>query len=142
MALTTVQSIEAEIKHLVAQKRLVEARDSEVPKAIAVLQKYATVLTAVQRRKLSAIAGEEAATVVTSKPRALTSPNKGRKLGKVQPKYRLPSGEVWSGRGLTPKVFVSWAKSARGGRGLRPIRNRNSHRSTRLGALASRRRQP
>ncbi|MDQ7306482.1 H-NS family nucleoid-associated regulatory protein [Stenotrophomonas sp. Sm3119] len=113
MALTTVQSIEAEIKQLVAQKRLVEARDGEVPKAIAILQKYAAVLTSAQRRKLASIAGEGVDGSAGKPPKAV-SPTKGRKLGKVPPKYRLPTGETWPGRGLTPKIFAAWAKSAEG----------------------------
>lgn len=40
--------------------------------------------------------------------------SKGRSLGKVAPKYRLPTGETWTGRGLAPKVFVAWQKSAEG----------------------------
>lgn len=39
---------------------------------------------------------------------------KGRKLGKVAAKYWLPTGETWAGRGLTPKAFATWAKSADG----------------------------
>ncbi|EMT5436510.1 histone-like nucleoid-structuring protein, partial [Stenotrophomonas maltophilia] len=53
MAFTTLQSINAEIKQLEAQKRLVEKRDGEVPKAIAVLQKYAKVLSPAQRRQVA-----------------------------------------------------------------------------------------
>ncbi|WP_430544405.1 H-NS family nucleoid-associated regulatory protein [Stenotrophomonas rhizophila] len=41
-------------------------------------------------------------------------PLKGRKLGSVAPKYRLPTGETWTGRGLSPKVFAAWAKTADG----------------------------
>lgn len=43
MALNTVKSLDAEIKLLEAQKKLVEKRDGEVPKALAVLQKYSKV---------------------------------------------------------------------------------------------------
>lgn len=114
MALTTVQSIEAEIKSLIAQKRLVEERDKEVPKAIAVLQTYAAVLTAVQRRKIASLVDPEVEAMAARTPRKVARPLKGRKLGKVLPKYRLPSGEEWSGRGLTPKAFVAWSKSVEG----------------------------
>lgn len=40
-----LESLNAEIKQLEAQKKLVEKRDGEVPKALAVLQRYAKVLT-------------------------------------------------------------------------------------------------
>lgn len=45
---------------------------------------------------------------------ASKGPLKGRKLGSVAPKYRLPTGETWTGRGLSPNVFTAWPKSAEG----------------------------
>lgn len=114
MALTTLQSINAEIKQLEAQKKLVEKRDGEVPKALAVLQKYAKVLSPAQRRQVAKLIGETIDTKPTRAPKAASVTRKGRKLGKVAPKYRLPSGETWAGRGLAPKVFTAWAKSADG----------------------------
>ncbi|QWP77533.1 H-NS histone family protein [Lysobacter sp. K5869] len=111
MALTTLQSIDAEIKQLEAQKKLVEKRDSEVPKAIEVLQRYAKVLTPAQRRKLAKISGSELdADAVKAPARA----SRARKIGKVAPKYRLPTGETWTGRGRTPVAFVAWEKGAEG----------------------------
>ncbi|PAM64441.1 histone-like nucleoid-structuring protein [Stenotrophomonas maltophilia] len=117
MALTTLKSLDAEIKQLEAQKKLVEKRDSEVPQAIAVLQKYSKVLTAAQRRQLAKLvgsAGDADAVAPVRAARPSKSSVKGRTLGKVAPKYRLPTGETWTGRGLTPKVFTAWAKSAEG----------------------------
>lgn len=114
MALTTLKSLNAEIKQLEAQKKLVEKRDSEVPKALALLQHYAKVLTSAQRRQVAKILGE---TVEAQPGRTAVTPKgplKGRKLGSVAPKYRLPTGETWTGRGLSPKVFTAWAKSAEG----------------------------
>lgn len=35
---------------------------------------------------------------------------KGRKLGKVPPKYQLPSGKTWTGRGRMPVEFAEWQK--------------------------------
>lgn len=58
MALTTLQSINAEIKQLEAQRKLVEKRDGEVPKALAVLQKFAKVLSPAQRRQVAKLIGE------------------------------------------------------------------------------------
>jgi len=114
LALTTLQSISAEIKQLEAQKKLVEKRDGEVPKALAVLQKYAKVLSPVQRRQVAKLIGESIGAKPVRAPKAATGPLKGRKLGKVAAKYRLPSGETWAGRGLAPKAFTAWAKSAEG----------------------------
>lgn len=114
MALTTLESINAEIKQLEAQKKLVEKRDGEVPKALALLQKYAKVLSPAQRRQVAKLIGQTIDVKPVRAPKAATGPLKGRKLGKVAPKYRLPSGETWAGRGLAPKPFTAWAKSAEG----------------------------
>lgn len=114
MALTTLKSLNAEIKLLEAQKKLVERRDGEVPKALAVLQRYAKVLTPAQRRQLAKLMGETVEPLPRRAADASKGPLKGRKLGSVAPKYRLPTGETWTGRGLSPKVFTAWAKSAEG----------------------------
>lgn len=114
MALTTLQSINAEIKQLEAQRKLIEKRDGEVPKALAVLQKYAKVLSPAQRRQVAKLIGETLDEKPARAPKAAPAARKGRKLGKVAPKYRLPTGETWAGRGLTPKAFAAWAKSAEG----------------------------
>jgi len=117
VALTTLKSLDAEIKQLEAQKRLVEKRDGEVPQALAVLQKYSKVLTLAQRRQIAKIVGgvgEADAALPARAAKPATSSAKGRSLGKVAPKYRLPTGETWTGRGLAPKVFVAWQKSAEG----------------------------
>jgi DNA-binding protein H-NS len=114
LALTTLKSLNAEIKQLEAQKRLVEKRDGEVPKALAVLQKYAKVLSPAQRRQVARLIGETIDAKPARAAKAAADPLKGRKLGKVAPKYRLPTGETWAGRGLAPKAFTAWAKSAEG----------------------------
>lgn len=114
MALTTLKSLDAEIRQLEAQKKLVEKRDGEVPKALAVLQRYANVLTPAQRRQVAKILGETVKVPSGRTTTASKGPLKGRKLGSVAPKYQLPTGETWTGRGLSPKVFIAWAKSAEG----------------------------
>lgn len=114
MALTTLKSLNAEIKQLEAQKKLVEKRDGEVPKALAVLQKYAKVLSPAQRRQVAKLIGETIDAKPARAAKAAAGPLKGRKLGKVAPKYRLPTGEAWAGRGLAPKAFTAWARSAEG----------------------------
>ncbi|HFJ9550213.1 TPA: H-NS family nucleoid-associated regulatory protein [Stenotrophomonas maltophilia] len=69
---------------------------------------------------------------------AAPGPRKGRKLGKVAPKYRLPTGETWAGRDLAPKAFTAWAKSAEGkawaqanpgAKFPRPMAHRRRHRA-------------
>lgn len=110
----TVKSLNAEIKLLQAQRTLVEKRDGEVPRALAVLRKYAAVLTPAQRRQVAGLIDASMPQKAQAVAKASEGPLKGRKLGKVAPKYRLPSGETWTGRGLAPKVFTAWAKSADG----------------------------
>lgn len=114
LVLATLQSINAEIKQLEAQRKLVEKRDGEVPKALAVLQKFAKVLSPAQRRQVAKLIGETLDDKPARAPKAAPVSRKGRKLGKVAPKYRLPTGETWAGRGLTPKVFSAWAKTGEG----------------------------
>lgn len=111
MALTTLQSINAEIRQLEAQKKLVAQRDAEMPKALEVLQRFAKVLTPVQRRKIAKIIGE---TIDTTPARTRGAAKKGRKRAKVAPKFRLPTGEPWTGRGRPPVAFVAWEHSAEG----------------------------
>lgn len=114
MALTTLASLDAEIKHLEAQKRLVEKRDVEVPKAIVLLQKYASVLSPTQRQQIAKLIDAAINRTSIRGSRAGSTSGKGRKLGKVAPKYRLPTGEVWTGRGLAPTAFSAWLKSVEG----------------------------
>lgn len=119
MALDTLQSIDAEIKQLEAQKKLIEKRDSDVPKALETLQKYAKVLTSVQRRQVARLIGEAIEAPAAKQTRgpkkaAKKGIAKGTKLGKVPMKYRIPTGGEWSGRGHMPTAFTAWFGSAEG----------------------------
>ncbi|MEI2260036.1 H-NS histone family protein [Stenotrophomonas indicatrix] len=114
MTLNTIELLDAEIKSLEAQKRLVEKRDVEVTRALEVIQRYAGVLTLAQRKQLASLAGDAANGQQSSAADGVKGRAIGRKLGKVPPKYRLPTGETWTGRGLTPKVFVAWGSSTEG----------------------------
>lgn len=117
MANTSLKSIDAEIKQLEARKKLVEKRDNDVPKAIDVLKKYAAVLTSVQQRQVSKIIGEavaDAPVVKRGRPAGKKAAKKARTGSKIPPKYQLFTGETWTGRGITPKVFDKWARSAEG----------------------------
>ena len=100
LALTTLKSLNAEIKQLEAQKKLVEKRDGEVPKALAVLQKYAKVLSPAQRRQVAKLIGETIDAKPARAAKAAPGPRKGRKLARwrrsiaSQPVRRGPVG-VW-----------------------------------------------
>lgn len=119
MALDTLESIDSQIKQLEAQKKLIEKRDSDVPKALETLQKYAQVLTLVQRRQVARLIGETNHAPAAKQARA---PNKaakkgiakGTKLGPVAPKYQIPSGDTWAGRGRMPTSFAAWFATAEG----------------------------
>ncbi len=75
LVLITLQSINAEIKRLEAQRLLVEKRDDEVPKAIAVLQKYATALA--QRRQVAKLIGKAIDVRPASAKKTAAGPLKG-----------------------------------------------------------------
>lgn len=111
MVLNSLKSIDAEIRQLEARKKLVEKRDEAVANALAVLKKYADVLTRAQRRQIEAITADAGDGRTTKVKRAT---RKRGRSGKVAPKFQLPSGETWSGRGLRPRSFVAWEKSAEG----------------------------
>lgn len=111
MALTTLQSIQAEIRQLEERKKLVEKRDNDVPKALAILQTYAQVLTPAQRRQVARIMGDTVDQAAA--PRAAKKA-KRKSGGKVAAKYQLPSGDTWTGRGRTSTAFQAWANSAEG----------------------------
>lgn len=107
MADTTIQSLNAQIRQLEARKKLVAKRDSEMPKALAVLAKYASVLTPAQRNKVARIIGDTVSTPAKAS-------KQGRPAAKAAAKFQLPSGETWSGRGRPKKEFSEWAASEEG----------------------------
>lgn len=115
VSLTSLQAIDAEIRQLEAQKALLENRDTEVPAALAVLQRYAEVLTAAQRRQIAKLVEAEISASAPRAPReGKADGRRGGKRGPVPPKYQLPTGELWTGRGRTPTPFAAWEKSAEG----------------------------
>lgn len=115
MALTTLKSIQSEIKQLEERKKLVEKRDNDVPKALAILHTYAQVLTPAQRRQVARIMGDTVDLPAAAPRKAAKATKKAkRSTGKVAPKYQLATGELWTGRGRTPLAYGAWSKSAEG----------------------------
>lgn len=105
----TSKAIDAEIRRLEARKALLAKRDSEVPGAIEVLNRYAAVLSPAQLRKIARIAGSQ------DQAPAKKAAKKAKKAGSiVPPKYQIPTGEKWSGRGHPPREFKAWAATAEG----------------------------
>ena len=124
MSFETVESINAHIKELEKQKKLIELRDEQVDKVLAVLNHFASVLTPEQRRKIVKAAGatksvaapttKRAGKTTATKTVAKKAARKGRKLGKVAPRYQIPGGLTWTGRGMTPNAFAAWSSTAAG----------------------------
>ena len=117
MAYDSVDSINAHIKKLEDQRSLIGKRDEQVEKVLGVLRHFAAVLTPAQRRKIAKVVGatvQEGDGEPKARKARKAGKKAGRKLGKVAPRYSLPTGEVWAGRGLTPNAFSAWSESAEG----------------------------
>jgi len=92
---------------------------SQAKRRMATLKKRKPVATV--RSKLTALAKAEGYTVAelfggkaaVSKPRKAAK--KGRKLGKVAPKYRNPANpkETWTGRGKQPRWMAALTKKGK-----------------------------
>lgn len=108
---TTSREIDMQIRRLQERKALIAERDSAVQPAIETLIKYADVLTPAQRRKVARLVADDG--IQQAMPnRAKKAPKKA--AAKVAPKYQLPTGELWSGRGRMPNAFATWARSRAG----------------------------
>lgn len=124
MSFETVESISAYIEKLEKQKKLIELRDEQVNKVLAVINHFAEVLTLAQRRQIANAIGasslsKEAPKTQTGKTTVTKTvvkkeTKKGRKLGKVAPRYQIPGGLTWTGRGRTPNEFAAWSSTAAG----------------------------
>ena len=98
-----------------------DALISQAKQRMTALKKRKPIATV--RSKLSALAAAEGYTLVelfgakTARPAAKPGKvaKKGRKLGKVAPKYRNPanSKEIWSGRGMPPRWMAALIKKGK-----------------------------
>lgn len=113
---STAREIDAQIKRLQDRKALIAERDRAVQPAIDTLAKYADVLTPAQRRKVAKLIASDGAEAPASKQARKAGKKAAKKTGtkKVAPKFQLPTGELWTGRGRMPKVFATWARSRAG----------------------------
>lgn len=111
MALT-IEEAEAKIKFYEEQKELIAKRDTDIPAMLETLTNYSKVLTTAQRRRIAKIIGAQLEDDPSAPAKKATK--KAAKKGTVAPKFRLPSGDEWSGRGLTPNTFKAWEKTAEG----------------------------
>jgi len=84
-------------------------------KPIAAVRKKLTDLAAAEGYSIAELFGGGATRSAASAPAARTSATKGRKLGKVPPKYRNPANkaETWTGRGKQPLWLAGQIKKGR-----------------------------
>lgn len=87
-------------------------------KPITSVRKKLTELAAAEGYSVAELFGSGGATATatrTTKSATRTSPTKGRKLGKVAPKYRNPANkaETWTGRGKQPLWLAAQIKKGK-----------------------------
>ncbi|WP_099562354.1 H-NS family nucleoid-associated regulatory protein [Stenotrophomonas maltophilia] len=99
------QKLLEELKKLEQQEH--DERKSEAESAytniIGLLEEFGPFFELKQRNEIVRQAGGS---------KKITSNNTAR--AEVLPKFQLPSGETWTGRGRTPTAFVAWAESEKG----------------------------
>lgn len=99
------------LRDLEAQERKIQEQlaTEAFEDLVALLKQHLPGMNTVQRGRIRAIV----ATVgVPRDARKATA--KGGTTGKVAPKFQLPDGTTWAGRGNRPNAFVKWARSAEG----------------------------
>lgn len=100
------QKLLEELEKLEQQER--EERKSEADSAystiLGLLEEFKPFFDVRQRNEIARQAGNSKKT---------TSSNTSTR-SEVLPKFQLPTGETWSGRGRTPTAFVAWAESEKG----------------------------
>lgn len=85
-------------------------------KPITSVRKKLTDLAATEGYSIAELfGGGVAATTRTAAPRKAANPAKGRKLGKVAPKYRNPAdkAQTWTGRGKQPLWLAAQIKKGK-----------------------------
>ncbi|WP_081974626.1 H-NS family nucleoid-associated regulatory protein [Novilysobacter arseniciresistens] len=75
-----------------------------------ILDTYMRFLTQAQRNSLMGMLQAKGAVAPKS---TATKTNAGKKF-KVEPKYQLPTGETWTGRGQGHKAFIAWSATPEG----------------------------
>lgn len=94
---------ELELLELAQAEQLNAAADAVGQEILGQIQLYGASFSGKTRRALLAALGK--ADKVSGKEESSKEP------AKVKPKYRLPGGITWTGRGRTPKAFMEWQKA-------------------------------
>ena len=83
-------------------------------KPVATVRNKLTALARAEGYTIDELFGTDAVAAKSSAPRKAAA-GKGRKLGKVQPKYRNPEipSQTWSGRGMQPKWLAEQVRRGR-----------------------------
>lgn len=106
-----VRKLEREIARLER-----DAAKGKFPEVMATLNDYAKHFSESQKRRIVASLGLDDVAVAPAK-RGAKSAAAGRgkgSAGTVAPKFMLPDGTTWAGRGVVHKAFAAWGRSAEG----------------------------
>lgn len=87
-----------------------EAAKGKFPEVMATLNDYAKHFSESQKRRIVASLGLDD---VAAAPTKRGGKGKGS-AGTVPPKFMLPDGTTWAGRGVVHKAFAAWERSAEG----------------------------
>lgn len=90
-----------------------DAAKGKFPEVIATLNDYAKHFSESQKRRIVASLGLDDASAAPAKRTTKATSDKGSKTT-IAPKYILPDGTTWAGRGQTHKAFAAWARTAEG----------------------------
>lgn len=91
-----------------------DAAKGKFPEVMATLNDYAKYFSESQKRRIVASLGlDDVAAAPTKRGAKSAAAGKGN-AGTVPPKFMLPDGTTWAGRGVTHKAFAAWGRSAEG----------------------------
>lgn len=93
-----------------------DAAKGKFPEVMATLNDYAKHFSESQKRRIVASLGLDDVAIAPAKrgaKSAAAGTGKGS-AGTVPPKFMLPDGTTWAGRGQVHKAFAAWGRSAEG----------------------------
>lgn len=90
-----------------------DAAKGKFPEVMATLNVYAKHFSESQKRRIVASLGLDDASAAPAKRTTKATSGKGSQTT-IAPKYILPDGTTWAGRGQTHKSFAAWGRSVEG----------------------------
>ncbi|MFZ7095495.1 histone-like nucleoid-structuring protein [Luteimonas dalianensis] len=92
-----------------------DAAKGKFPEVMATLNDYAKHFSESQKRRIVASLGLDDVAAAPTKRGGKAAAGKGKgSAGTVPPKFMLPDGTTWAGRGQIHKAFAAWGRSAEG----------------------------